>query len=590
MAKFVAKGLRLWDFYAQMNTKNNLKKTPNTPLAKSHLANLSNIKLFKILNSTLGSMKFAVVIILIFALALVYGTFMESYHGREFANKLVYKSWWFMGMQGLIFLSILTATLARLPLKKALYGFYTLHAGLLLLFIGSFLTYEVGVDGMLELMPNEPSNKVMLQEEQFLVMYPDGRIRSFPLPNGAFPQSLDYSEPGLKIKNYIPFAKLVTEWLPSEGQPMETSSAYTLYNDIVSQELILSLNPNSDFESMQKMGPLSVHYMPESLYTCFTKASKSGFLIWDTTDNTCQSAEEAGHEVGETPTKNRFMLVKHGNEYLKFFPDFSPLPLNDDLSKITDTPYRAFSKNIFEGKPNLFLFGEKLAYYSKRKGWQGASFTKNKPIKLPWMNFNILLDQHHNDRYPAQKPVYTRPIQDSGEVIEGDIKAIQIEFYGRDYWVRNDAPLALESNGENRMRFQIKSADIRLPYQITLNRFKMDKNPGTNDPASFESFVSLLDGRDGSPAKEHHVFMNNPLKYDDFTFYQSSYFQVGPDKYGSAFSVNYDPGRPLKYFGSFLLVFGSAWHFFIRRKKKRRFFEMESSSDQKNTPLGDLNA
>merc|ERR1712138_147061 len=85
------------------------------------------------------------------------------------------------------------------------------------------------------------------------------------------------------------------------------------------------------------------------------------------------------------------------------------------------------------------------------------------------------------------------------------------------------------------MGFQIKSREIKLPYQITLYRFKMDKNPGTNDPASYESFVSLLDGRTNTPASSHHVFMNNPLKYDDFTFYQSSYFQVGPNEYGSAF-------------------------------------------------------
>ncbi len=119
----------------------------------------------------------------------------------------------------------------------------------------------------------------------------------------------------------------------------------------------------------------------------------------------------------------------------------------------------------------------------------------------------------------------------------------------------------------------------------------MDKNPGTNDPASYESFVALLDGRTTNGASDHHVYMNNPLKYDDFTFYQSSYFQVGPNQYGSAFSVNYDPGRPLKYLGSFLLVFGSAWHFYIRRRKKRKFFEKETTIENSgNGPLGESNA
>ena len=82
-----------------------------------------------------GNLKFAVVIILLFAVSLGYGTFMESYHGTEYANRLIYKSYWFMGIQLGMFLSILSATLIRLPMKKHLYGFYVIHAGLITLFI-----------------------------------------------------------------------------------------------------------------------------------------------------------------------------------------------------------------------------------------------------------------------------------------------------------------------------------------------------------------------------------------------------------------------------------------------------------------------
>ena len=97
----------------------------------------------------------------------------------------------------------------------------------------------------------------------------------------------------------------------------------------------------------------------------------------------------------------------------------------------------------------------------------------------------------------------------------------------------------------------------------------MNTNPGTNDPASYESFIHLLDGRTNSGLEKHHVFMNNPLKYDDFTFYQSSYFQVGPNQYASVLSVNYDPGRFFKYLGSLLIVLGSIWHYILNRKKRK---------------------
>ena len=92
----------------------------------------------------------------------------------------------------------------------------------------------------------------------------------------------------------------------------------------------------------------------------------------------------------------------------------------------------------------------------------------------------------------------------------------------------------------------------------------MDKDPGTQNPASYESYVNVFDGKDSRYQK---VFMNNPLDFDQFTFYQASYFPLESGLYGSVFSVNYDPGRFLKYLGSLLLVLGSFWHFYIRNRK-----------------------
>lgn len=142
-------------------------------------------------------------------------------------------------------------------------------------------------------------------------------------------------------------------------------------------------------------------------------------------------------------------------------------------------------------------------------------------------------------------------------------------FYGKKYWVTNQAPIEL-TNGTDKVKFSLATKEISIPYQITLDRFQMNTNPGSETPASYESFVQLLDGRTENNIENFHVFMNNPMKYDDFTYYQSSYFPVGKDQYGSVLSVNYDPGRFFKYFGSFLIVFGSIWHYLINRKKTKR--------------------
>ena len=94
----------------------------------------------------------------------------------------------------------------------------------------------------------------------------------------------------------------------------------------------------------------------------------------------------------------------------------------------------------------------------------------------------------------------------------------------------------------------------------------MDTDPGTNNPASYESFVKLFDNGQTS---NHHIFMNNPLKHAGFTFYQASYSQDSSGNYSSTLAVNVDQGRFLKYLGSLMLVFGGIWHYTLNRKKSK---------------------
>ena len=525
--------------------------------------------LYHVFETTVSNVKFAVVIISLFAIALVYGTFMESYHGADFAGRLVYKSWWFILIQICMFISIFMATVVRLPMKKRLYGFYTIHTGLITLFVGSFFTYINGIDGSIQLLPNTPAHKLFINEDILRIDFTKtNKSYKLALPYSSGPTNINQVIENIEVVEFYPSAENKLEWIEEVDHNQEQhSSSYMLFNDNMSQDLTLSLSPKSDFKSMKRLGLLNLHYMPSILKDCFAKESKSGFVVWNLQSGECFTAEDKKLAIDKTDKGTRFVLLMHDKKYLKFFPDFSPVAVNDDLTKNHNTPFRVLSKHIFEEKPNLFLFGEDVAFYKKvRKKWVIKSL-KDGIVKLPWMAFKLRLLNHSKDSYPAQIPTYIRPTQEDGKIIAGNVKAVKIKFYDKFYWVRNDGPLEL-SNGSDSVKLKIDQKEIKLPYQITLERFQMNKNPGTNNPASFESFVQLLDGRNNEGVKKHHVFMNNPIKHDDFTFYQSSYFPVSKDQYGSVLSVNYDPGRFFKYLGSLLIVLGSMWHYFITRKKK----------------------
>jgi hypothetical protein len=242
----------------------------------------------------------------------------------------------------------------------------------------------------------------------------------------------------------------------------------------------------------------------------------------------------------------------------------SPLPLDSKMELNENSPFRIFSKKLFENNPHLFLFGKYVAFFDKNKGqWQGQPVELNSEVNLPWMGFKVRLLEHKSDAYPTMVPTYVKPIQDNGQIIKGDLKAVEVEIDGQQFWVKSTEPVAF-NQGAEKIRFELSKKIITLPYELVLDRFKMDTDPGTNNPASYESFITLFKGNEGN--QKHHVYMNQPLKHENFTFYQASYFQTQQGPYGSVLSVNYDPGRPWKYLGSLLLVLGSIWHYFLRRK------------------------
>lgn len=523
--------------------------------------------------ATLGHLKFAVLIISLFAICLAYGTFMESYHGTDYANRLVYKSAPFMLLQALMFFSILFATTLRLPYQKRLFGFYILHLGLLIIFIGSLITYIAGIDGNMTLYPNTPQREINLNSDEFkMQITPRNKEYTLELPYRSSPVKMNQSFENLKLLNFTPFAEDEIEWLKNTQTDVQNdrlhSSTYSLYNDNFEESLTLSLNNESDFKTSTQIGLLNVHYMPKSMMKCFSDKIYEGLIFWNAMIGECFLASpKLLKPVKTNPGQKAFSYPIDGQSYI-FIPELSPLPLDKNKKIIEDSPYRVFSTRLFEDKPHLFLFGEGLAYFSKdSKKWNSFELKKSSsPAELPWMGFKLLLSEHSSSHFPKLVPHPVVPIQENSKVIKGNIKALHLELNNEKFWLKNSEPIQFKLNNEE-WTLSLGQKTIKLPFEIILNEFKMDTDPGTKNPASYESFVTLFKGNAGS--SKHHVYMNHPMKEGDFTFYQASYFEVQPGVMGSVFSVNYDPGRFWKYLGSILLVFGSIWHFVIRRKKDK---------------------
>ncbi|PIK16014.1 cytochrome c biogenesis protein ResB [Halobacteriovorax sp. JY17] len=521
----------------------------------------------------LGGLKFAVIVITLFSIFMIVGTFFESYYGTDFVNRTIYKRFPFMAVQLGIFVSVFFAMLLRLPPKKRLYGFYGIHTGLIMIGCGSFITWFSGVDGTLSLDPNTPARKVILTEDILRIIYhDDGKTVTRKLPYVALKTNIDDKYENITLEDFYPFADKELYWR-SGNNPYSLnasihSSTYILSNPNVTQEFTLSLHPEAvEFEASTRLGLLNVTYLPKNLSNCFGENNKSGYIVWNSKESTCFTPEAEKIDIRKTSEGNKFFVVKEQGKIYSFFPDFNPWPVDENLEVIKDSHLRVFSKKLFEEKPNLFLFGRSASFFEDGK-WTIHNLEKKSDIvELPWMGLELILKKHDATKFPTFRPVATMPIQSNGTLIKGQTKALKINVLGKEYWVLDDRPVTLRVNGK-KVSFVLDKEILTLPFEFVLTNFKMDKDPGTNKPASYESFVKLF--ADSGPS-DHHIFMNNPLKHAGFTFYQASYHQ-DPETgaYSSTLSVNVDQGRPLKYLGSLLLVFGAIAHYLLNKKKVKK--------------------
>jgi hypothetical protein len=150
---------------------------------------------------------------------------------------------------------------------------------------------------------------------------------------------------------------------------------------------------------------------------------------------------------------------------------------------------------------------------------------------------------------------------------DGAVQTIGFSFAGKDYETGLNSSVRLFTDDANYI-LVFANRQIPLSFALRLDDFRVGRYQGTNRAMTYESDVSVVDPQAGP--LQTTISMNEPLKYKGFTFYQSSFQE---DEMGrptmSILSVNRDPGRPWKYLGSLLIVYGIIHLFYFRGRKVR---------------------
>ena len=186
---------------------------------------------------------------------------------------------------------------------------------------------------------------------------------------------------------------------------------------------------------------------------------------------------------------------------------------------------------------------------------------RDQPISLPWMKFTLSPLRTRIGERPQLDFTSANLFNKTGETTQAALLKVDNISTGesKEFWLSNRTVQGF-TWGNSQIEGFVGNKTLEIPFQIHLARFKIEHYPGTQDPSSFESIVNVLGNR-------VRISMNEPLKQSGYTFYQASYSQDERGLPISVLSVNKDPGRVLKYFGSLLLVIGLILHYLVIYKK-----------------------
>lgn len=226
---------------------------------------------------------------------------------------------------------------------------------------------------------------------------------------------------------------------------------------------------------------------------------------------------------------------------------------------LTQQPYKYTGGNVLVFKPINKDTVAFEVYSEKQKGLLKKGQAKaGDNVALGWMNLEMRLLKY----LPAARQEISFKQKDKAS--KETISALKFTFNGKERWLGVNSMIRLF--GESEM-YILTYGNRRLPmsFDMELKKFDVGRYQGTMRAASYQSLVHIPEAN-----KEVLISMNEPLDYKGFTFYQSSFQE---DEMGrpiaSVLSVNYDPGRWVKYIGSLLIVFG-AIHLFYRRWQKAK--------------------
>ncbi|MFA6196595.1 MAG: cytochrome c biogenesis protein CcsA [Sulfurimonas sp.] len=472
----------------------------------------------KKLLSYLSSMKTMAVLMLIFAMACGYATFVENDYGTMTAKAEIYNALWFEILLGFLTLNLILNIVnfkMYTPKKAPLFIF---HMAFIVILIGAAITRYVGFEGSMHIREGESSSVMSSSDTYFSV-------------------NASSNEKSASTSQKVYLSK---------------KSSNTLSSSLVVDG--------------KKVSVTMVEYIPDAVETLVEEKEKgiaiANMMVTGSGEGRAVKLKqgefyETAEFVLDFDSKGSFdkpvisLFMEDNKLFMKHPMALNTLKMDDgskgELASNDKEPFTA--RTLFTNANSSFVLRE---------------FFPHATVKIV-SNPKASAKQAGYDAFKLKVSV-----EDASEelVLFGMAGMMAQESY-------------IEMNGVV-VRASYGSKEIKLPFEIQLKDFQLDRYPGSMSPASYASEVVLID-KEQNIEMPYRIFMNNILAHRGYRFFQASYDK---DEQGTVLSVNNDPGTLPSYIGYFLLALGMFWSLFSQQNRFSKLAEKaKKASEQKAVPL-----
>jgi len=450
-----------------------------------------------------GSLWFAAVLLALLLVAMACATVAESARGTDYARIEFYHSPWFAWLGALLAINVAAAVLSRYPLKRLQYGFVLTHLGILLTLSGVLVTKTWGLEGQIALAEGQATDQIRTSRSTLsLVNDADGSRSTIELGDRAFEGLAAVWSPPAPVLTLRGLQAEIQRFLPDGRWSKETVDD----NPVPSPAVEVSLSVTGHEQPTLVFADPPVSPAPQQI--SFRIAADEADL---------QRLLESLGESRHTPIE--IIAGRSGPLFVRFNPaDAERIVQRVEPGQILETPW-----------PDL-RFSVLRRFERARVEWHMLPADPARKTRIPAILVRLTSEKHTNDM-----------------------------------WVQKYQPRQVTIDGTPHL-LVYEDRSVPMGFSLRLDGFQIRHYPGTDQPRSFESHITILDQRAGG-ALGRVIGMNHPTKHAGYSFYQASYDTAGGQTL-SVLNVSRDPGVTLVFAGYIVTMLGLLWVFGQRAKVK----------------------